>query len=124
MTLASPPGVIVPPTAPSVLAMAGAFARASGFAGPDSALLHLAHVHGTPAVGIFGPTDPALYGPWMTGEAVAAGLDCSPCNGRGCPGSPCMEAVEAGAVLAAIERVAARAGRGADSPLAFRGTMK
>lgn len=105
---ASLSGVFVPPEPPAIPAMAGAFAHAIAFAGPDSALLHLAHVHGTPAVGIFGPTDPALYAPWMTGEAVSAGLDCSPCNGRGCPGSPCMDAVEATTVLAAIERVSAR----------------
>jgi len=30
----------------------------------DSAMMHLASYFNTPVVGIFGPTDPRLYGPW------------------------------------------------------------
>lgn len=34
------------------------------FAGPDSGPLHIAAAAGTPAVGLYGPTDPTRHGPW------------------------------------------------------------
>lgn len=37
--------------------------RAALFVGPDTATTHLAAACGTPAVAIFGPTDPRLWGP-------------------------------------------------------------
>lgn len=38
--------------------------RASAFIGNDSGLMHLAAAAGTPTLGLFGPTDERLYGPW------------------------------------------------------------
>jgi ADP-heptose:LPS heptosyltransferase len=40
------------------------FARCALFAGNDCGPMHLAAAVGTPVVAIFGPTDPALYGPF------------------------------------------------------------
>jgi len=86
-------GVRVPPSPLGILELAGALSHARAFAGSDSAPLHLAHALGCPSVGLFGPTDPRLYRPFMNGIAVSAGLPCSPCKRRACPGSRCMEAI-------------------------------
>jgi ADP-heptose:LPS heptosyltransferase len=37
------------------------------FLGPDTGALHLAVAAGTPAVAVFGPSDPRRYGPWDPG---------------------------------------------------------
>ncbi len=98
-------GVFTPPRPLGVPALAGALVRARAFVGPDSAPLHLAHVLGCPAVGLFGPTDPARYAPWMTGEAVASPLPCAPCHRWRCADPVCMEAIEVDEVAEAIARV-------------------
>jgi len=52
-----------------ILESAACLQRARLFVGNDSGLMHLAAAAGTPALGLFGPTDERLYGPW--GGAVA-----------------------------------------------------
>jgi ADP-heptose:LPS heptosyltransferase len=48
-------------------------AQAALFVGNDSGPAHMAAAFGVPSVVIFGPSDPAIWGPWQTtGEAVAA----------------------------------------------------
>jgi ADP-heptose:LPS heptosyltransferase len=53
----------------------------------DTFLLHLAQAVGVPAVGIFGPTDPAHYGPVGRGSSHLwlgpARVPCSPCHDNG-----------------------------------------
>ncbi|MGY6532244.1 glycosyltransferase family 9 protein [Glycocaulis sp.] len=44
--------------------------RASLFVGNDSGLMHMAAAAGTPTLGLFGPTDERIYGPW--GRATLA----------------------------------------------------
>jgi ADP-heptose:LPS heptosyltransferase len=70
------------------------------YVGNDSAPLHLAAAVGTPVVGIFGPTDPAINGPY---NAAGAGLvhedACSqrrtfvPGPLTACPNCRCVELV-------------------------------
>jgi len=55
-----------------ILESAACLARARLFIGNDSGLMHLAAAAGTPTIGLFGPTDERLYGPWG-GEIVRAG---------------------------------------------------
>ncbi|KPP81684.1 MAG: ADP-heptose--lipooligosaccharide heptosyltransferase II [Oceanicaulis sp. HLUCCA04] len=45
-------------------------ARAALFVGNDSGLMHMAAAAGTPTLGLFGPTDERVYGPW--GRAAAS----------------------------------------------------
>jgi len=53
---------------------AAALSRARLFIGNDSGLMHMAAAAGTPTLGLFGPTDDAIYGPWgRTARAVRAG---------------------------------------------------
>ena len=46
------------------------FAACDLFVGNDSGPLHLAAAVGTPVVGIYGPTDPAVFGPWAPPQRV------------------------------------------------------
>lgn len=52
--------------------------------GVDSGALHLATAVGTPTVRLFGPTDPAVFGPWGPAErhlvVRGAALPCMPCG--------------------------------------------
>jgi heptosyltransferase III len=57
-----------------ILESAACLERASVFVGNDSGLMHLAAAAGTPALGLFGPTDERLYGPWgAKARAIRAG---------------------------------------------------
>ncbi len=49
---------------PDLLTVAAALARVEAFVGNDSGLAHLAAAVGTPALAVFGLTDPVRYGPW------------------------------------------------------------
>lgn len=65
-----------------VLDLVALLARADLVAGADSGPLHLAIGLGRPAVAVYGPTDPAVHGPYHPRAPVAvhrADLPCSPC---------------------------------------------
>lgn len=47
-----------------ILAAAALIRRARLFVGNDSGLMHIAAAVGTPTLGLFGPTDERVYGPW------------------------------------------------------------
>ena len=69
----------------------------------DSGPMHLAAAVGTPVVGIYGPTVPALQGPWGEQHAIVQkqGLTCLGCNGVTCKieTHDCMEGLEVEVVL-------------------------
>ncbi len=73
----------------------------------DSGPMHIATAVGTPVVAIFGPTDPALTGPYRSRHIVLrAGIPCSPCMKDHCTHKPhmeCMTAVPVERVLAAAK---------------------
>ena len=77
--------------------------------GPDSGLAHLAVALGTPVVVLFGPSDPAKWGPPPEAGAVVRGpLPCSPCSMFGytkpCRGRDCLLGISPEAVLNACAR--------------------
>lgn len=81
------------------------------FVGVDSAPLHLAHLMRKPVVALFGPTDPALYAPFLgPSEVVAADLPCMPCRTRGCAERRCMEALTPEAVMSRLRSLLEREG--------------
>jgi heptosyltransferase-3 len=41
------------------------------YVGPDTATTHLAAACGTPTVALYGPTDPAIWGPWPVRDGAA-----------------------------------------------------
>ena len=86
-------------------------ARAKLFLGGDSGPAHVASTTATPMVVLFGPTTPAVWGPWRGGraatETVDAGeLPCRPCDQRVCePGDfRCLRGIGADMVRAAAAR--------------------
>jgi heptosyltransferase-3 len=99
------------------------------YVGPDTATSHLAAACGTPAVILFGPTDPTLWGPLPREgldrpyAAVAASqrrgnvlllqeptLPCVPCQREGCEHhreshSACLDAMSAARVIDAVREM-------------------
>lgn len=59
--------------------------RARAIVAADTGPLHLACAVGTPAVALFGPTDPARNGPWNPADIVLSRRPaCFPCHRRDC----------------------------------------
>lgn len=65
--------------------LAAVIARARLVVGVDSMPIHLASLLGVPAIGLFGPTDPARYRPRGNGRALAIGIGCAPCYDQRAP---------------------------------------
>jgi len=81
--------------------------KARLFVSGDSGPLHVASACGVPAVGIFGPTDPARNGPFGEGdEVVWKEVACSPCYKQRCPGygNVCLTSIEVDDVLSAVRK--------------------
>lgn len=74
----------------------------------DSGPMHLAVAVGTPVVAIFGPTDPALTGPYGERRSVLrVGLPCAPCFKDRCHNPiamACMDGVSGAEVLRAVQK--------------------
>lgn len=68
--------------------------RASLFIGGDTGPLHIASTLDIPVVGIYGPKDPEIYGPY-NGKAIVIKKDvpCSPCRKRTCGDPICMSSL-------------------------------
>ena len=71
----------------------------------DSAIMHMASYLNVPVVAIFGPTDPAKYGPWsLKNQVVRKDVFCSPCEKPGCTYSQeCIDDIQPPDVLKAVE---------------------
>ena len=101
------------------------------YIGPDTAITHLAAASGTPAIALYGPTDPRLWGPWPRGGLdrpwASAGtiqqrgnvwlvqnpLPCLPCQLEGCDRrldshSQCLDELSIGQVVSAVDQALAR----------------
>jgi ADP-heptose:LPS heptosyltransferase len=98
--------------------LAALLGRASLALGVDNGPLHIAVAQGTPTVGIFGPTDPRIFGPWGSPErhiVVASTHRCATCPAIPCgrldftaeelSRHPCVRLVTEEEVLTAVERV-------------------
>ncbi len=98
--------------------LAALLGRASLALGVDNGPLHLAVAQGTPTVGIFGPTDSRIFGPWGSTErhkVVASMHLCATCPAIPCgrldftpeelPRHPCVRLVTEEEVLTAVERL-------------------
>lgn len=74
----------------------------------DSGPMHIAAAVGTPVLGIYGPTDPLLQGPYGANHVVVRneGLDCLGCNLTACPiGHPCMLGLSVETVLDGVRQL-------------------
>lgn len=73
----------------------------------DTGPLHISQAVGTPVVALFGPTDPAAWGPRNKQDVVFySRTDCSPCWGRvlECD-HKCMESIPALHVIQAVKKM-------------------
>ncbi len=95
----------------SILDTGACLARARLFVGNDSGLMHMAAAAGTPTLGLFGPTDEGVYGPWGDHcDSVRAGdgVRESERERLKAAGESLMGGLETGAVIAAAEALIAR----------------
>jgi ADP-heptose:LPS heptosyltransferase len=93
---------IPPPT--SLGELAALLKRMTLVVSNDSGPMHLAAAVGTPVLGIFGPTNPLLQGPYGQGHAVVRNeaVPCLGCNLTACPiGHPCMLELDVETVVGA-----------------------
>jgi ADP-heptose:LPS heptosyltransferase len=101
--------LIPPPTSLSAL---GAFLkRCSLVVSNDSGPMHIAAAVGTPVLGVYGPTNPKLQGPFGSRNLTVQkeGLECLGCNLTSCPiGHPCMQDLEVDTVLRGVDLVLSR----------------
>ncbi len=97
-----------------VTAARAAIAALDVYVGNDSGLMHVAATTGTPAVIVFGPTDPRAIAPRRAGlHVVWDPVDDPPCYSevtgaqRACASSCCIERVRVDRVRAAVEHALA-----------------
>jgi heptosyltransferase III len=68
-----------------LLQLASLMKRSTLFVGNDAGPMHMAAAVGCPVLGLFGPTDPQVWGPRGTNVSVIyKGLDCRECFYPGC----------------------------------------
>jgi len=79
----------------SLRQLAELFRRAALFVGSDSGPMHIACFVKTPAVVIYGPTDPVVNAPYQHSRFIVLSKDvsCNPCRIRDCSRVDCMNAV-------------------------------
>ncbi|HEX7574377.1 MAG TPA: glycosyltransferase family 9 protein, partial [Bacteroidota bacterium] len=93
------------PPATTLRQLGALLKRCSILVSNDSGPLHIAAAVGTPVLGIYGPTDPLLQGPYGDNHVVVRNevLDCLGCNLTSCPiGHPCMLGLSVETVLQGV----------------------
>lgn len=100
------PSFVIPKT--TLTEMGALLAQCSYLVSNDSGPMHIAAALGVPTLGIYGPTDPKLQGPfgdnnmWVRHEA----LDCLACNLTKCPiGNICMTDLSADIVFHSVQQL-------------------
>jgi predicted lipopolysaccharide heptosyltransferase III len=96
-----------------LLGLAALLRRATLFVGNDNGPMHIAAAMGTPVIGLFGPSDPRVWGPVGEGHAVIyKGVDCQGCFPGGCERGEanCMRLIEIHEVIPLVEEQLARKG--------------
>jgi lipopolysaccharide heptosyltransferase II len=99
----STPHIVIGQT--NIMELACLIKRYDVFVAHDSSPLHLAAAVGTPAVALFGPTDPARHlAPTFTGQILKKDVFCSPCYSTRCRTitHACMKRIAVEEVLSAV----------------------
>ena len=108
-----------------LLTLAGLIERLDLLVTGDTGPMHLAVAVGTPVVAVFGPSDPARYGPrGRLDQVVRVDLPCSPCNRIRLPPArcvghtpDCLELVTVNNVFRAAASVLDQVGRSRNLPV-------
>ena len=98
---------VIPPET-TLLELAGLLERMAFVVTNDSGPMHLAAAVGTPVLGIYGPTNPMLQGPYGDRHRTIRldGLECLGCNLTRCPiGHVCMRDLTVERVGDAVEQL-------------------
>jgi|SRR5579884_1927197 len=106
----------------TLLQLAALIEKSRLFIGNDNGPMHIAAAVGTPAVALFGSSDPKIWGPWGEGhEILYMGVSCSPCAHIGCEMGElnCMRQISLSAIMSAVDRVLRKEGNALQSPLAY-----
>lgn len=102
-----------PLVTPSLATLAALLVRARGLVAADTGPLHLAAGLDVPVLGLFGPKDAGVYGPYGRRADGTAGplpvlvrddVGCRPCPVRWCPDPVCMSALAPDDVFAHVRR--------------------
>ncbi|HHT9132830.1 MAG TPA: glycosyltransferase family 9 protein, partial [Candidatus Tripitaka californicus] len=84
------PGYLAP-EAETLGKLASLIRRADLFISGDTGPMNIASILGVPQVAIFGPKDPAIYGPYhKKALVVRKEVDCSPCTKKTCDDPICI----------------------------------
>jgi heptosyltransferase-2 len=91
----------------SLTVLMGSLRNASVFVSACTGTAHLAALLDMPVVGIYGPTNPLVTGPWTKAlRIVSMGYECSPCYAKGyekgCGNPKCMRDIRPSLVADAI----------------------
>ena len=106
-------GAAVPLATPSLGVLSAVLASARRVVAGDTGPLHLAATLGTPVLGVYGPKDPSVYGPYGTRSdgtpgllphVVQADVACRPCTLRRCDAPLCLTTLAPDAVASALAR--------------------
>ncbi|MBP1627607.1 MAG: rfaC 2 [Holophagaceae bacterium] len=91
----------------SMKEMAAVLEQARIYIGGDTGPLHIASLVHTPALAIYGPSDPVLNEPWRKTpfRIVRTGIDCSPCRNRKCDHLSCLRLLEPERVAAVVSEL-------------------
>jgi len=104
-------GIATPLATSGLGVLAEVIRSARAFVAADTGPLHLASLVGTPLLGLFGPKDPEIYGPYgLRSDGTVGLLDvhtqadvaCRPCTLRKCADPLCMTTMEPAQVHAAL----------------------
>jgi lipopolysaccharide heptosyltransferase I len=96
---------------PNLATLAALLVRARGVVAADTGPLHLAAALGVPVLGLYGPKDAAVYGPYGRRPDGTVGplpvlvrddVGCRPCAVRWCPEPVCMSGLEVDDVFARV----------------------
>ena len=101
----------------SIAELAACYENALLVLGPDSGPLHLAAAVGAPTVSLYGPADPAEFGPWGPAErhiTLASNIGCRPCRvldwgADEVAWHPCLHDISVSQVVAAAQALCAAA---------------
>jgi heptosyltransferase I len=102
----SAPAVV---STPSLRHLSETLSRAALLVAADTGPLHLAAALGVPVVGLYGPKDPSVYGPYGLDAGGVPGplpvlvrddVPCRPCTLRWCPDPVCMTSLSPDPVFA------------------------
>jgi ADP-heptose:LPS heptosyltransferase len=102
----------------TITLLAARLARLAAFVTVDTGPMHVAAAMNVPIVALYGPTDPAVTGPYTeAGRSVILrdpGLECSPCRGKKieCHDNVCMTYHTPARILEALETLGIRPASG------------